>query len=173
MFKLNTKLDADSLLYSLSHFECDGHTVHKLTQQCLLFPMTSTVKSSLLTHVHSSPLSLAARSHRCCANLSCYINSGWMFSRQTHILTGPAPVVSHPHTQEGLCCGRWQALPEKQVLFFPGCCHLVVILNVQLASASWLCIFYNVAVSQCSFPVSRYCCFPVFYYETELEGASV
>ena len=28
MFKLNTKCDADSLLYSLGHFECDGHTVH-------------------------------------------------------------------------------------------------------------------------------------------------
>ena len=27
-FKLNAKFDADSLLYSLSHFECDGHTVH-------------------------------------------------------------------------------------------------------------------------------------------------
>ena len=32
MFKLNAKFDADSLLYSLSHFECDGHTVHVLTQ---------------------------------------------------------------------------------------------------------------------------------------------
>ena len=32
MFKLNTKFDADSLLYLLSHFECDSHTVHMLTQ---------------------------------------------------------------------------------------------------------------------------------------------
>ena len=32
MFKLNTKFDVDSLLYSLSHFECDSHTVHMLTQ---------------------------------------------------------------------------------------------------------------------------------------------
>ena len=30
MFKLNAKFDADSLLYWLSHFECDGHTVHML-----------------------------------------------------------------------------------------------------------------------------------------------
>ena len=30
MFKLNAKFDADSLLYSLNHFECDGHTVHML-----------------------------------------------------------------------------------------------------------------------------------------------
>ena len=36
--KLNAKFDADSLFYSLSHFECDGHTVHMLTQQCLLPP---------------------------------------------------------------------------------------------------------------------------------------
>ena len=32
MFQLNTKFDADLLLYSLSHFECNGHTVHILTQ---------------------------------------------------------------------------------------------------------------------------------------------
>ena len=32
MFKLNAKLDADSLLNLLSPFECDGHTVHMLTQ---------------------------------------------------------------------------------------------------------------------------------------------
>ena len=32
MFKVNTKFDADSSLYLLSHFECDGHTVHMLPQ---------------------------------------------------------------------------------------------------------------------------------------------
>ena len=57
MFKLNAKFDADSLLYSLKHFGCDGHTVHMLTQRCLLPPLTSTVKSSLFTHPHSNPLS--------------------------------------------------------------------------------------------------------------------
>ena len=31
-YKLNTNFDADSLLYVLSHFECNGHTVHMLTQ---------------------------------------------------------------------------------------------------------------------------------------------
>ena len=79
MFKLNTKFDAYSLLYLLSHSECDGHTAHMLTQQHLLPPLTSTVKSSLFTHVHSSPLSLAAGLHRCHANCSCYINNSWMF----------------------------------------------------------------------------------------------
>ena len=83
MFKLNTKFDADSLLYSLSHFECDGHTVHMFTQWHLPPPLTSTVKLSLFTHVHSSPLSLAARLHQCCTNHSRYINSGWTFSGQT------------------------------------------------------------------------------------------
>ena len=39
-----TKFDADLLLYPLSHFECDGHTVHILTQECLLSPLSSTVK---------------------------------------------------------------------------------------------------------------------------------
>ena len=46
MFKLNAKFDADLLLYSVSHLECDGHTVHVLTQQHLLPPLTSTVKLS-------------------------------------------------------------------------------------------------------------------------------
>ena len=45
MLKLNAKFDVDSLLYLLSHFECDSHTVHMLTQQRLPPPLTSTVKS--------------------------------------------------------------------------------------------------------------------------------
>ena len=81
MFKLKVKFDADSLLYLLSHFECDGHTVHMLTQWHLLPPQTSTVMPSLFTHAHSSPLPLAARLHRCCTNCSCYINNGQTFSR--------------------------------------------------------------------------------------------
>ena len=83
MFKLNTKFDADLLLYILSHFECDSHTVHMLTQWHLPPPLTKTVKSSLFTHVHSSPLSLAARLHWCRTNHSCYIKNGWTFSGHT------------------------------------------------------------------------------------------
>ena len=45
-------------------------------------PLTSTVKSSLFTHAHSSPVSLAARLHRCHATCSHYSNSGWTFSGQ-------------------------------------------------------------------------------------------
>ena len=83
MFKLNAKFDADSLLYSLSHFECDSHTVHRLSQWHLPPPMTSTVKLSLFMLMHFSPLSLAARIHWCHANNSCYINKGWTFSGKT------------------------------------------------------------------------------------------
>ena len=83
MFKLNTKFDADLLLYSLSHFECEGHTLHMLTQRYPPTPLTSTAKLSLFTHAHSSPLSLAARLHRCHANCSHYINNGWTFYSQT------------------------------------------------------------------------------------------
>ena len=60
MLELNAKFDADLLFSSLSHFECDSHTVHMLTHWHLLPPLTSTVKSSLFIHAHSSPLSLAA-----------------------------------------------------------------------------------------------------------------
>ena len=39
MFKLTAKFDADLLLDFLSHFECDGHSVHMLTHWCLLPPL--------------------------------------------------------------------------------------------------------------------------------------
>ena len=84
MFKLNTKFHADSLLYLLSHFECDSHTVHMLSQKCLPPPLTSTVKLSFFTHVNNDmPLSLAARLHQCRTNCSGYINSSCTFSRRT------------------------------------------------------------------------------------------
>ena len=70
MFKNNTTFDADSLLYFLRHFECDGHTIHILTQWHLLPPLTSTMRLSLFMHVHSSPLSLAARLDQCYTNRS-------------------------------------------------------------------------------------------------------
>ena len=84
IFKLNAKLDANSSLYSLSHIEWDGHTVHMLTQWCQTPPLTITVKSSLFMNVHSSPLSLAARSHQCCINCSCYSNDVWTFFQTDH-----------------------------------------------------------------------------------------
>ena len=71
MFKLKTKYDADLLFYSLSHFECDGHTVHMLTQWCLPQPLSNTMKSSLFTDAHSSPFSLATRLHLCHTNHFC------------------------------------------------------------------------------------------------------
>ena len=89
MFKLNSKYDADSLLCSLNHFECDSHTVHMLTQWHLPPQLTSTVKSSLFTHAHSSTLSLAARLHWCHVNHSRYINNGWSFSRQISYILKP------------------------------------------------------------------------------------
>ena len=83
-----TPAGADSLLQALSPFDHNDHTVHTLTQQHLPPPLTSTVKSSsLFTRVHPSPRSLAARSHRCRANRSRYVNNGWTFSRQTWLLT--------------------------------------------------------------------------------------
>ena len=77
MFKLNTKFNADLLVYWLSRFECGGHTVQMLTQWCLPPLLTRIVKSSWFTHVHSSPLSSAAKLHWCCSNSSFYINNGW------------------------------------------------------------------------------------------------
>ena len=79
MFKLTEKLKACVLLYSLIHFECHDHIVHMLTQRHL--PPHWLVKPSLFAHVHSSPLSLAARLHPCHTSYSCYISNGWTFSR--------------------------------------------------------------------------------------------
>ena len=80
---LMQNLIADLLLYLLSHFECDSRIVHMLTQWRLPPPLASTVRSSLFMHVHSSPLSLAARLHWCRTNRFHYINNGWTFSGQT------------------------------------------------------------------------------------------
>ena len=111
MFKLNAKLDTDLLLYLLSHFECDGHTVLMLTQWYLLPPLTSTVKLSLFTHAHSSPVSLAARLHWCHANWSRYTNNGWTFSRQTSYTVGIFVIVTFP---------EWHTL-RRRLLTFPSC----------------------------------------------------
>ena len=54
MFKLNAKFDA---VFCPTHSVILNETVHMLTQRLLWPPLTSTVKSSLVTHVHSSPLS--------------------------------------------------------------------------------------------------------------------
>ena len=89
MFKLNAKFDSDLLLYSFSHFECNSHIVHMLTQWHLLPSLTSTVKSSLFTNVHSSPFSLVARLCRCHTNHSHYINNGRAFSGQTSLYIFP------------------------------------------------------------------------------------
>ena len=79
MFKLNATLGAGLLLYLLSHFECNSHTVHMLTQ----WHLPSPVKLSLFMHARSSPLALAARLHRYRTNYSHHINNGWTFSGQT------------------------------------------------------------------------------------------
>ena len=87
MFKLKTKCDADLLLYLLSHFECDGHTVHMLTfQGHLPPPLASTAKSSLFSHVHSSSLSLAARLHDV-ANRLIILTMAGLFPDRPHIHT--------------------------------------------------------------------------------------
>ena len=82
MFKLNTIFDADLLLYMLiliamaTQYTCSLSGIY-------LPPLTNTVKSSLFTHVYSSPLSLAAKLHRYHTNHSCHITNGWTFSMQT------------------------------------------------------------------------------------------
>ena len=56
MFKLNAKFDVDSLLYLVILNTTDMQYTCSLNSATP--PMTSTVKSSLFTHAHSTPLSL-------------------------------------------------------------------------------------------------------------------
>ena len=108
MFKLNAKFDADLLLHLLSHFECDSHTVHMLTQRHLPPPL-SIVKSSLFTHAHSSPLSLAATLHRCGINCSDYIYNGWIFPDRPHIAKILVLKKTHLHHKIGMIkISGWQ-----------------------------------------------------------------
>ena len=56
-----------------------------LTQQHILPLLTSTVKSSLFTHVHSTPFSSAARWHQCHANHSHILTMARLFPDRLHI----------------------------------------------------------------------------------------
>ena len=62
MFKLNAKFDADLLFY-LSVISNVTATQYTCSLNCVYphSPLTGTVKTSLFTYAHSSPLSLAAR----------------------------------------------------------------------------------------------------------------
>ena len=136
MFNFNAKFDADSLLYLLSHFEWDIHTVHVLTQWQLLPPLSSTVKSSLFTHVHSSSLSLAARLHWCCANHSHYINNGWNFPSQIYIYIFYLYLYVYVHSFIIHMCGS-------------GCGHMYMHCSVKIfrSSGIFLCVWENNFVS--------------------------
>ena len=90
IFKLNAKFGADSLLCWLSYFECDGHTVHVLTQWCLLPPWLvhwGRRHSHMHILVHSPWLPGYMDVAQTWANHSCCINNGWTFSKQTSCTT--------------------------------------------------------------------------------------
>ena len=55
------------------------------TQWHLPPPLTSTVKSSLFTHAHSSPLSLAARLHGCWQTLVVTVTMAGLFPDRPHV----------------------------------------------------------------------------------------
>ena len=73
----------------------------------------STVKSSFFTHVHSTPLSLAARLHWCHTNPCHYINNGWTFSRKTSYISQK---LCSPEEE----CSRLNQLTEKDLPCSPG-----------------------------------------------------
>ena len=79
MFKVNTKFECRFIaLLAQSFWIGWSHSTHSHSTVSTA-PLTTTVKSSLFTHVHSSPLALAARLHQCHTNCSCHINNSWTF----------------------------------------------------------------------------------------------
>ena len=92
-----------------------------LTQQHLPPPLTSRVKSSLFTHAHSHPLSLAARLHRCHSNHS-YTNNSCTFSTQTSYMTNFAILTICE------CTIRWHYLYPQctYILFFNVVCTIIL-----------------------------------------------
>ena len=84
MSKLDAKSDADLLLYSRSHFECNGHTGHTLTQGLLPPPLTNKYSEVVIVHTCASQSTLlgcqvTSMSHK----HSHYIHNGWTFSEET------------------------------------------------------------------------------------------
>ena len=72
------------VLLTQSFWMRQPHSAHTHLR-ALPAPLATTVKSSLFVHVHSSPLSLAAKLHRCIANCFYYIHNGLTFPDRTHI----------------------------------------------------------------------------------------
>ena len=85
MFKLKARFDADLLPYSLILNATATQYTRSFNGVYHRPPLTRAVTVSLFTHAHSSPLSLAARVHRCCAKSSHCINNGQTFSGQTSL----------------------------------------------------------------------------------------
>ena len=88
-----------------------------LTQQRLPPPLTSTLNSSLFTHEHSSPLSLAARLHWCRTSCSHYSNNGWNFSGQTSMK------AKHKHIHNSNFRITMEVLVPLHVTFSPLDCE--------------------------------------------------
>ena len=69
-------------------------------------------------HVHSSPLSLAARLHQGCTNGSHFINNGWTFSGQTsYMWEGQAPATkstTEAHLQVGQVITAELPTPDRR-----------------------------------------------------------
>ena len=94
IIRISSAEECSSLTQKLMQVHCSSQsfwmwrpTAHMLTQRCLPPPLTSRVKSSLIMHAHSSPLSLVARFQHCCINHFHYINNGWIFPDRPHICT--------------------------------------------------------------------------------------
>jgi hypothetical protein len=66
------------LICSLSHCECDGYTVHKLSQQCLTADWLAPRESDC-SRTHSKVS--AAKLHQGHATGSWFIQNGWILSR--------------------------------------------------------------------------------------------
>ena len=84
--------ECSSLTQNLMQICCSTHSVMfnvmatQYTSTASTASLTSTVKLSLFTHVHSSPLSLAAGLHLCHTNCFVVLTMAGLFPERPHIL---------------------------------------------------------------------------------------
>ena len=119
MFKLNAKFDADSLLCSLGHFECDSHTVHMLTQWHLPLAQWSCHCSCMRIPVHSSWLpgytDVSQTVLVILATAGLFLDRPWMSRNTTVKPSGVSPYY-------GLCFGNWILELEYLCTEWNWCC---------------------------------------------------
>ena len=91
---LMAKFNADSLLYSLSDFECDSHTVHMLIQG--IYHPHWLVSEVIIVHACTFQSTLLGCQFTSMSHTCSHINSGWTLSGQTSYIIKNVIIIIVP-----------------------------------------------------------------------------